>query len=261
MQHQAKKKFGQNFLRDKNLLEKIVRLSKIKDCHVIEIGPGQGALTTFLARDAKDVICYEIDKSLKKFLNPIETQNDNLNIIYEDFMQVDLDIKEETHIVANVPYYITTPIIFKFLETNNLKSATMMIQKEVADRLNAKPNTKQYNNLSVLIQYYTHISKLMDVKRYMFTPVPNVDSIVIQMTKKESLPLNKDEEEVFVNFVKLAFTQKRKTLVNNLSLDETKNKQDIINYLESYNYDSRVRAEQLTIDDFIKLSKGWAQWL
>ncbi len=258
MQHQAKKKFGQNFLKDKNLLEKIVRLSKIKDCHVIEIGPGQGALTTFLARDAKDVVCYEIDKSLKRFLNPIEIQNDNLDIIYEDFMQVDLDLKEEAHIVANVPYYITTPIIFKFLETNYLKSATMMIQKEVADRLNAKPNTKQYNNLSVLIQYYTHISKLMDVKRHMFTPVPNVDSIVIQMTKKDRLPLTKDEEEAFVNFVKLAFTQKRKTLVNNLSLDETKDKQDIIKYLEDHGYDPRVRAEQLTIDDFIKLSKGWA---
>jgi len=257
MQHQAKKKYGQNFLKDKNLLEKIVKLSEIDDCYVIEIGPGQGALTSFLARDAKEVVAYEIDRSLKPFLDPIEEKYKNLNIRYEDFMTAKLDLKHETHIVANVPYYITTPIIFKFLETPKLKSATMMIQKEVAERLNATPNQKTYNALSVLIQYYTHIEKLMNVKRHMFIPEPNVDSIVIKMIKKEQPLLNKADEIRFIEFVKYAFKQKRKTLVNNLALYPNVIKSDIINYLNGLGYDERIRAEQLTIDDFIKLSKGW----
>lgn len=257
MQHQAKKKFGQNFLKDKNLLEKIVRLSKIKDCNVIEIGPGQGALTNFLVSQAANLVCYEIDTSLKKFLNPIEKEHDNIKIIYQDFMEIELDIKEETHIVANVPYYITTPIIFKFLETKNLKSATIMIQKEVAERINAKPNQKAYNSLSVLIQYYAHVEKLMDVKRHMFTPVPNVDSIVIKITKRDVPLLTESDEKTFISFVKLAFTQKRKTLVNNLSSREGSDKQEIIKYLVDKGYDERIRAEQLSLDDFIKLSKGW----
>ncbi|MGE4320183.1 MAG: 16S rRNA (adenine(1518)-N(6)/adenine(1519)-N(6))-dimethyltransferase RsmA [Acholeplasmataceae bacterium] len=257
MQHQAKKRYGQNFLKDKNLLEKIVRLSQIKDQHVIEIGPGQGALTSFLVKYAKDVKAYEIDTSLKKFLNPIESTNKNLEIIYGDFMETELVLNEETHVVANVPYYITTPIIFKFLETPLLKSATMMIQKEVAERLNAKPNQKAYNSLSVLIQYYTHIEKLMDVKRHMFTPVPNVDSIVIRMVKREDQLLSKEEEIKFVALVKTAFTQKRKTLVNNLSLIKETNKQELIEYLMTLGFDERIRAEQLSIQDFITLSKGW----
>ncbi|QWB96135.1 16S rRNA (adenine(1518)-N(6)/adenine(1519)-N(6))-dimethyltransferase RsmA [Mycoplasmatota bacterium] len=257
MAHQAKKRFGQNFLTDKNLLEKIVRLSKIKSLHVIEIGPGQGALTSFLARDAKDVIAYEIDYSLKKYLDPLENKFDNLNIVYEDFMKIELDIKEVSHIVANVPYYITTPIIFKFLETENIQTATMMIQKEVADRLNATPNQKAYNSLSVLIQYYTKIEKLMQVNRHMFHPAPNVDSIVIRMEKRTDRLLDENEEKKFIDFVKRSFTQKRKTLVNNLSTYPNVIKQDIINYLNDLGYDERIRAEQLTIDDFIKLSKGW----
>jgi 16S rRNA (adenine1518-N6/adenine1519-N6)-dimethyltransferase len=257
MAHQAKKRFGQNFLTDKNLLEKIVRLSKIELKHVIEIGPGQGALTSFLARDAKDVLCYEIDYSLKKYLDPLVDKFDNLNIVYDDFMKIELDIKEESHIVANVPYYITTPIIFKFLETKNIKSATMMIQKEVADRLNAKPNQKAYNSLSVLIQYYTHIEKLMNVSRHMFHPAPNVDSIVIRMVKRDERLLNDIEEKKFIEFVKRSFTQKRKTLVNNLATYPNVVKQDIITYLNRLGYDERIRAEQLTIDDFIQLSKGW----
>ncbi len=257
MQHQAKKKFGQNFLTDRNLLEKIVRLSNIKNQHVIEIGPGRGALTEFLARDAKDVVAYEIDTTLKPILNKIKAANDNLTIIYEDFMKIDLDIKEETHIVANVPYYITTPIIFKFLETTNLKSATIMIQKEVAERINAKPNQKQYNNLSVLIQYFAEVEKLMDVKRHMFNPAPNVDSIVIKITKRDQRMLEAKDEEQFIKLIRLAFTQKRKTLVNNLSLYPEVTKSDVIEFLKSLGFDERIRAEQLSIEDFVRLSKEW----
>jgi len=257
MQHQAKKKFGQNFLTDKNLLEKIVRLSKVKGQHVIEIGPGRGALTSFLVRDALDVVAYEIDTTLKPILNKIEAANHNLEVIYDDFMKIDLDVKEETHIVANVPYYITTPIIFKFLETKNIKSATIMIQKEVAERINAKPNQKAYNNLSVLIQYYAHVEKLMDVKRHMFTPAPNVDSIVIRIVKRDETLLSEQEEKKFIELVKAAFTQKRKTLVNNLSLIPNTDKAEIIKFLNDLGFDERIRAEQLSLDDFIKLSKEW----
>lgn len=257
MRHQAKKKFGQNFLTDKNLLNKIVRLAQVENKNVIEVGPGQGALTTFLAESAKHVTAYEIDTSLKRFLNPLEIKYDNLDIIYDDFMKADLHVSEETHIVANVPYYITTPIIFKFLEHQHLKSATIMIQKEVADRINAKPNTKAYNNLSVLLQYFTKVEKLMDVKRHMFTPVPNVDSIVIKLTKRNLDVLNAEEEKLFIDIVKTAFTQKRKTLVNNLSLLEGIEKSDIITYLETLGFQANIRAEALTIDDFIKITKGW----
>ncbi len=257
MQHQAKKKFGQNFLTDKNLLEKIVRLSKIKDQHVIEIGPGRGALTHFLTRDAKDVIAYEIDTTLKPILNKLESEKENLSIVYDDFMKIDLNIKEETHIVANVPYYITTPIIFKFLETPNIKTATIMIQKEVAERINAKPNQKAYNSLSVLIQYYAHVEKLMDVKRHMFNPAPKVDSIVIRIEKRDQSLLHGEEEQKFIELVKYAFTQKRKTLVNNLSQYPDVEKSDIITFLNRLGFDERIRAEQLTIEDFIRLAEEW----
>ena len=124
MNHQAKKKFGQNFLRDKNLLMKIVRESNIANQFVIEVGPGQGALTTFLATSAKRVIAYEIDESLKPILNELENKHENLEIIYQDFLTADLSLyKEDIHVVANVPYYITTPILFKLLETKNIKTA------------------------------------------------------------------------------------------------------------------------------------------
>jgi len=261
MKHQAKKKFGQNFLTDKNLLEKIVRLAQVKNKDVIEVGPGQGALTRFLADVCHSVTAYEIDTSLKPFLNPLESKYNNLNIIYDDFMKIKMDIDHEAHIVANVPYYITTPIIFKFLEHPYLKSATIMIQKEVAERIHAKPKTKAYNSLSVLLQYYTKVEKLMDVKRHMFKPAPNVDSIVIKLTKKEQDLLTFEEEKLFIDIVKTAFTQKRKTLVNNLSLFENVEKSDVISYVESLGYAPNVRAEALTINDFIKITKGWLSWL
>lgn len=257
MRHQAKKKFGQNFLTDKNLLNKIVRLAQVENKNVIEVGPGQGALTAFLVDVCTHVTAYEIDTSLKRFLNPLEIKYEHLDIIYDDFMKVDLNVSEETHIVANVPYYITTPIIFKFLEVKHLQSATIMIQKEVADRINAKPNTKAYNNLSVLLQYFTKVEKLMDVKRHMFTPVPNVDSIVIKLTKRNLDVLDAQEEKLFIDIVKTAFTQKRKTLVNNLSLFEDVEKSDIIAFIESLGFNPNVRAESLSIDDFVKITKGW----
>jgi 16S rRNA (adenine1518-N6/adenine1519-N6)-dimethyltransferase len=256
--HQAKKKFGQNFLKDKNLLDKITREANINDKTVIEVGPGQGSLTSFLASKAKYVFAYEIDESLKPILDQIEKAHHNLKIFYQDFMETDLSIyKDEIHVVANVPYYITTPILFKILESNNVKSATLMIQKEVIERLLAKPNTKAYNALSIMIQYLTEAHKVMDVKRHMFQPVPNVDSAVITLVKKTHHDIEVDLQERFLKLVKEAFKQKRKTLVNNWHQSFGISKQTLEGYLESLGFNKQVRAESLTESDFMTLAKGW----
>lgn len=251
MNHQAKKKFGQNFLRDKNLLKKIVESANIKQKNVIEIGPGQGALTGFLSEQASSVIAYEIDTSLKPILDVLENKYENLSIVYEDFMRVDFShlIGKTYHIVANVPYYITSPILFKFLETPCFESATMMIQKEVCDRLLAKAKTKAYNALSIIVEAHTIAKKITDVKRHMFTPVPNVDSAVIQMIKREQPLLN----EKGIQLVKAAFQQKRKTLVNNWHQALNISKIQLENILIQSNIDKNVRAEDVSLQAFLQL--------
>ncbi|PKK96940.1 MAG: 16S rRNA (adenine(1518)-N(6)/adenine(1519)-N(6))-dimethyltransferase [Tenericutes bacterium HGW-Tenericutes-3] len=258
MNHQAKKKFGQNFLRDKNLLMKIVRDSNIEDKHVIEVGPGQGALTTFLALSAKDVVAYEIDESLRPILDEIEEKNENLKVIYQDFLEIDLSNSEyDLHVVANVPYYITTPILFKILETPTIKTASLMIQKEVCDRLLATPESKQYNALSIILQYHAKAHKMIDVKRQMFYPIPNVDSAVIRIEKREIPLIESEKEQLFIHLVKEAFRQKRKTLVNNWYEAFKKPKVEIEKFLIDNGFSANVRAEALTKEDFIKLTKVW----
>ena len=258
MNHQAKKKFGQNFLRDKNLLMKIVRESNIENKHVLEVGPGQGALTTFLASQATDVVAYEIDESLKPILNEIQRNFPNLTVKYEDFLEADLSIYEDDlHVVANVPYYITTPILFKLLETKKILTASLMIQKEVCNRLLATPNNKEYNALSIILQYHAVVSKMMDVKRHMFYPVPNVDSAVIRIVKRDYPLLDEQKEILFLSLVKEAFRQKRKTLVNNWFEAFSVPKDQLITFLETNGYSKDVRAEALTKEDFIKLTKVW----
>ena len=255
MNHQPKKKYGQNFLRDKNLLEKIVVNSHIDDKDVIEIGPGQGALTQFLVLHAKHLIAYEIDTSLKVFLNQYDAL-EHVDIKYEDFMSANLP-KGEFHVVANVPYYITTPILFKLLETEQIKTASLMIQKEVCDRLLATPNQKAYNALSILVQYYAKAFKLMNVNRKLFFPVPNVDSAVFRIEKYENRALSGKQEQIFFQIVKAAFTQKRKTLVNNFHQVFDIEKQKIIEFLSSFGLNSHVRAEQINLQTFIEMAKVW----
>ncbi len=252
MNHYAKKKFGQNFLTDKNILKKIVSEAQIDQKHVIEIGPGLGSLTHFIASQAKQVIAYEIDQSLKPFLDRLEEDHPNLRMVYQDFLIADLNKEETWHVVANVPYYITTPIIFKILETPNIQSATLMIQKEVMERLVAKPNTKAYNALSILIQYQTDIKKVMDVKRHLFQPAPHVDSAVIRMVKKNT-PMSDHQSHVFYRWIKEAFRQKRKTLMNNLHQAYQLPKGDIEKKLIESGFNSDVRAEALSLDEFILL--------
>lgn len=257
MNHQPKKKFGQNFLRDKNLLQKIVRDSYIEHKHVIEIGPGQGALTSFLAEKASSVIAYEIDESLKPILNELAIKHDNLKVIYNDFLEVELDDDKEYHVVANIPYNITSPILFKILEAHQIRTASIMIQKEVSDRLLAKPGTKEYNALSILLQIEAKVFKIVDVKRQMFYPVPNVDSAVIRIEKFSQPIISEDLMPCLRKMVKEAFRQKRKTLVNNWHEAFNIEKRALIDFLIQQDVDPYARAESLSIDVFIKLREAW----
>lgn len=255
----SKKQYGQNFITDKNLINKIIEIANPKDKHVIEIGPGKGALTFSLYEKSKTLICYEIDKDLKDYFNYLQKQS-NFNIIYDDYLKRDLsfDLTEDEYIlVSNTPYYITSPIIISFLETPKIKRATLMLQKEFADRLLAKPNTKQYNQLTVLVNYYCDVKQELKVNRTLFKPVPKVDSVVINLTKHDKYNLTKDEEINFLKFIKFSFKQKRKTLVNNLCKGYNVSKKEIITFLENNNINPKIRAENINIETLIKLSKNW----
>lgn len=260
--HKAKKQYGQNFLTDKNLLKKIVSEAHLENKNVIEVGPGKGALTQFILPAAKKFVAYEIDKSLKEYLDPLIEKG--LTVKYGDFLNSDLneDIKtffnnEEVQFIGNLPYYITSPILFKVLETEKIQSATMMIQKEVGDRIVSEPNQKTYNALSVLVQYFTNVRRVMIVKKNMFIPQPKVDSVIIQIIKK---PTDQKITDKFVPFVKAAFTQKRKTLVNNLAQAYQIEKSDIHTFLNENQMDLNIRAEQISVEKFIELSQKWPFW-
>lgn len=251
-----KKKFGQNFLRDKNLLKKIVDSALIKDKDVIEIGPGMGALTTFLIEQAKSLVAYEVDLELEDFLRNLEQQNSNFKVVFKDILKVDLSGNNEMHVVANIPYNITSPIIFKIIESKNIKSATLMVQKEVCDRILASPGTKDYNALSIIIQYFMDVKRVVNVSKKMFYPVPKVDSAVFRMVRKEKT-LEDREEELFLSIVKASFHQKRKTISNNLSFGFNLDKSELNDFLDSLNIDSNLRAETISGDKFIEIAKKW----
>lgn len=253
-----KKKYGQNFLKDKNILENIVKKSEIdKDTLVIEIGVGAAALTLTMQSYAKNIIGYEIDESLKDILAEKLKGKNNIEIIYGDFLKQDVknDLKKyhykKLYVVANLPYYITTPIITKIINDNiEVDKIVVMVQKEVGDRFNAKPGTKDYNSLTIFLNYYFDIKKLLDVSRNCFTPKPNVDSIVVEM-KKKTIKYDVKNEELFFKLVRDAFTHKRKNLRNNL---KGYNLDKIEEILKKYNLDLNVRAESLSIDIFIEIS-------
>ena len=253
-----KKKFGQNFLKDQNILDKIVNKSEVdKDTLVIEIGVGAAALTKTVAPNAYKVLGYEIDTTLKPILEDKLKEYNNIDIIYDDFLNrnVNEDIKKynykKLYIIANLPYYITTPIITKLIDDNvNVDKMVVMVQKEVGDRFNAKPDTKNYNSLTVFLNYYFNINKLMDVSRKCFVPEPNVDSVIIELKRKET-KYDVKNEKIFFKLVRDAFTHKRKNLRNNLKGYDL---EKIENVLKEYNLDLNVRAEHLTIDQFINIS-------
>lgn len=255
-----KKKFGQNFLKDNNILNNIVLKSEVdKDTLVIEIGVGAASLTTLLSVHAKNVLAYEIDTDLKPIIDETLKDCNNVEVKYVDFLESNplRDIEKydykKLYVVANLPYYITTPIIEKIINDKiPVDKIVIMVQKEVGDRFNAKVGSKEYNSLTIFLNYYFEISKLMNVSRNSFIPAPNVDSVVLQMKKREN-KYNVRNEELFFKLVRDSFRFKRKNLRNNLKdydLDK------ILEILSKNNKDLNVRAESLTIDEFIEISNN-----
>ncbi|MDD3391929.1 MAG: 16S rRNA (adenine(1518)-N(6)/adenine(1519)-N(6))-dimethyltransferase RsmA [Bacilli bacterium] len=253
-----KKKFGQNFIIDDNIIQSIVNKTDIdKETLVIEIGPGAGSLTAALGYQAKRVIAYEIDETLKEILNEQLSGYDNIDIIYTDFLRTNLKetLKNyeysKLYVVANLPYYITTPIILKLIEEDiAVDKIVVMVQKEVGDRFKAKIGTKDYSSLTVYLNYYFDIKKIMDVSKNVFVPKPNVDSIVVEFVKKNNQLLLKNDD-LFFKLVRDSFKQKRKTIKNNLK-DYPLDKIEVI--LKKYNHDLNVRAEQITLDEFVQIA-------
>lgn len=256
----AKKQFGQNFLVDANIIRRIVSEANVnKTCGVIEIGPGIGALTEELANQAKKVLCYEIDSDMVTILKE-NLNKENVYIKEEDFLKVDLekDLEyfsdcEEVKVISNLPYYITTPIIFKLLESDNrIKDFYFMVQKEVGDRLTGKPKTKDYNSLSVLIDFQSNARTCFMVGKNCFFPAPNVDSAIIHIEKvKKDYSVNNKAD--FLKFVQNIFSLRRKTLVNNMSSQYGIKKEDAIEKIKSLGYKETVRSEELVINEMIEI--------
>lgn len=256
----AKKHFGQNFLIDKNVLDKIISISNItKEDTIIEIGPGMGCLTEYLAIHSKKVICYEIDPDmismLKETLLPLY---DNIELIGLDFLKADLSEymrnAENIKVVANLPYYITTPIIFKLLSETKIKQFTFMVQKEVGDRLTGKPNTKDYNSLSVAMEYKTKSRIAYKVSPNSFFPAPKVDSALLVVESKKS-DCDPNFDASFLKFVQDIFVQRRKTVINNLNGKYSLDKQELIRIFEKNGFNINLRAESLTVEEILKLYK------
>lgn len=255
-----KKKFGQNFIVDENIIDAIINKSGVdKNTLVIEIGPGAGSLTYKLALSSGNVLCYEIDTTLKELLQENISECNNVEIIYKDFLQANIkeDLKkydyDKIFVVANLPYYITTPIIVKIIEDDiPVDKLVVMVQKEVGDRFKAVPGSKDYGSLSVFLNYYFDVKKLMDVSCNVFLPKPNVDSIVVEFKKKENLLKLKDRE-LFFKLIRDSFSQKRKTIRNNL---KGYNLEVVETVLNKYGYNLTVRAEQLPLEIFVNLANS-----
>ena len=252
-----KKSFGQNFINDKNVIYKIIDCSDIKENSlVIEIGPGSGNLTKELSKVSKNVLAYEIDDRLEDILDEKLVGCTNVTIIFQDFLQCDIenDIKDyeydHLYLTANIPYYITTPIVEKIIKSKlNFENITLMMQKEVGERFSAKPGSRSYGSITVFLNYYFDIKKQFEVSRNLFTPRPNVDSVVITLTMKDGRRAK--DEELFFKVVRSAFQYKRKNIRNNLKNYDLKKIEEV---LKKHNYDLTVRAEQLNLDVFIDIS-------
>lgn len=265
------KSLGQNFLTDKNTIDNIVEGSQVcENDLVIEIGPGMGVITAELAQVAKRVVAIEIDKKLIPILEDTLEEFKNIEIKNADVLQVNFDEIvaeqkaqygefEHIRIVGNLPYYITTPIIMKILEDGaKVDSITVMMQKEVADRIMANPSTKARGALSVAVQYYCNIEKVTDVSKNVFVPVPKVDSTVLQLTLHKQKIVDLNDDKLFFKVIKSGFGQRRKTLLNSLSAGLMKSKDEISAILASVEINSMRRAETLTIDEFADIANALA---
>ncbi|MBS4210793.1 16S rRNA (adenine(1518)-N(6)/adenine(1519)-N(6))-dimethyltransferase RsmA [Bacillus sp. FJAT-50079] len=262
-----KKSLGQNFLIDPNILRNITSFAELtKETGAIEIGPGIGALTEHLARTSKKVVAFEIDQRLFPILDDTLSAYDNVKIIHQDVLKADIKqiIATDFHdvqdvmVVANLPYYVTTPIILKLLEAHlPIRGLVVMLQKEVADRIAAKPGTKEYGSLSIAIQYYTIAETVMIVPKTVFMPQPNVESAVIRLTKREAPAVAVKNEAFFFQVVKTSFAQRRKTILNNLTNGLNKGKEkkeEIMRALEAADIAPNRRGETLSIQEFGLLS-------
>ncbi len=259
------KKFGQNFLIDTHVLEKIVKAAEItKEDTVLEIGPGIGTLTQHLCENAKHVIAVEIDKNLIPILqNDTLSAYDNFTLVNEDILSVDIDAlvksvgAESVKVVANLPYYITTPIIMGLFEKNApVTSITVMVQKEVALRMQAGPGSKDYGALSLAVAYYSEPYYAANVPPNCFIPRPNVGSAVIRLKLHEERPVNPKNEDLMFKLIRASFNQRRKTLVNGLKNSSELNisREEAESALERLGFDINVRGEKLTLADFARLS-------
>ena len=259
------KKYGQNFLVDTHVLEKIMDAAEItkEDC-VVEIGPGIGTMTQYLAERAGAVVAVEIDKKLRPILEETLAAYDNVTVLNEDIIKVDLNrIVEEKNggrpvkVVANLPYYITTPIIMSLFENRvPLKSVTVMVQKEVAERMQAGPGTKNYGALSLAVQYYAKPEVVANVPPNCFIPRPNVGSAVIRLTRYEEYPIAVKDENLLFALIRASFNQRRKTLANSLSNagNLSLSREQVAAALEKMQLSSTVRGEALTLAQFAELA-------
>ena len=262
-----KKSFGQNFLTDTNILQKIVDTAEIDDqVNVIEIGPGIGALTEFLAERAAQVMAFEIDHRLVPILADTLRDFDNVTVVNEDILKVDLaqhirNFKNPDlpiKVVANLPYYITTPILMHLIESGiPFSEFVVMMQKEVADRISAQPNTKAYGSLSIAVQYYMTAKVAFIVPRTVFVPAPNVDSAILKMVRRPEPAVAVEDESFFFKISKASFTHRRKTLWNNLTgyfgkTEEVKDK--LTKALDQAGLSPSVRGEALSLEEFASLA-------
>lgn len=264
------KKFGQNFLIDSNVLESIIRGAEItKDDFVLEIGPGIGTMTQYLCEAARQVVAVEIDKMLIPILEDTLSEYDNVEVINQDVLKVDIkSLAEEKNngkpikVVANLPYYITTPIIMGLFESGvPIDSITIMVQKEVADRMQTGPGSKDYGALSLAVQFYATAKVILNVSATCFMPRPNVDSAVIKLTRHKEPTVNVADEKLMFKIIRASFNQRRKTLVNGLknSLELSFSKEQIVKAIEKIGKPETIRGEALTLEEFAELANAFTE--
>lgn len=264
------KKFGQNFLIDSHVLDKIVSAAGItKDDFVLEIGPGIGTMTQYLAASARKVFAVEIDKALIPILEDTLKEFDNVQVINQDILKVDIKKLAEEHndgkpikVVANLPYYITTPIIMGLFESQvPIDSITVMVQKEVADRMKVGPGTKDYGALSLAVQYYAEPYIVANVPPNCFMPRPKVGSAVIRLTRHEKPPVEAADEKLMFRLIRASFNQRRKTLANGLnnSPELSYSKEEIQQTIEKCGFKAGIRGEALTLEDFAQLANAFSE--
>lgn len=264
------KKFGQNFLIDSNVLESIIRGAEItKDDFVLEIGPGIGTMTQYLCEAARQVVAVEIDKMLIPILEDTLSEYDNVEVINQDVLKVDIkSLAEEKNngkpikVVANLPYYITTPIIMGLFESGvPIDSITIMVQKEVADRMQTGPGSKDYGALSLAVQYYATAKVILNVSATCFMPRPNVDSAVIKLTRHKEPTVNVADEKLMFKIIRASFNQRRKTLVNGLknSPELSFSKEQIVKAIEKIGKPETIRGEALTLEEFADLANAFIE--